>query len=43
MDDDEDGGDLFGEYEDGELDMVADEYGLGGIIQVDPSRYASFE
>ncbi|KEP55359.1 osteopontin domain protein [Rhizoctonia solani 123E] len=42
MDEGEDGDDLFGEYEDGELDMEADEYGLGGIIQVDPGRYANF-
>ncbi|KAG9127615.1 hypothetical protein FRC07_011655 [Ceratobasidium sp. 392] len=38
--DDEDEDDLFGDYEDG--DMEADEYGLGGIIQVDTSRYANF-
>ncbi|CAE6486661.1 unnamed protein product [Rhizoctonia solani] len=42
MDEDEDDDDLFGEYEDGELDMEADEYGLGGIIRVDPGRYANF-
>ncbi|KAJ1309055.1 hypothetical protein OPQ81_004734 [Rhizoctonia solani] len=42
MDDDEDGDDLFGDYQDGEFDMEADEYGLGGIIRVDPSRYANF-
>lgn len=40
-DDDEDGGDLFGDYDDGD-DLEADEYGLGGIIQVDASRYANF-
>jgi hypothetical protein len=44
-DDDDDGGDLLGDYEDGEFDMQddEDEYGLGGIIQVDPSRYANFD
>ncbi|CAE7224715.1 unnamed protein product [Rhizoctonia solani] len=42
MEDGDDEDDLFGEYDDGELDMEADEYGLGGIIQVDPSRYANF-
>ncbi|KAG8746410.1 hypothetical protein FRC10_005121 [Ceratobasidium sp. 414] len=44
-DDDEDGvDDLFGDYEDEDMDVdvEADEYGLGGIIQVDASRYANF-
>lgn len=43
MEEDEEGDedDLFGEYEE-EEDMEADEYGLGGIIQVDGARYANF-
>lgn len=42
MDEDDDGEDLFGEYDDGEMDTEADEYGLGGIIQVEANRYANF-
>ncbi|KAG8680071.1 hypothetical protein FRC09_018508 [Ceratobasidium sp. 395] len=38
----EDGDSLFGDYDEDDMDMEADEYGLGGIIQVDTSRYANF-
>ena len=42
MEQDDDDEDLFGEYEDDEVDMEADEYGLGGVIQVDANRYANY-
>lgn len=42
MEEDDGDEDLFGEYDDGEMDTEADEYGLGGIIQVDANRYANF-